>query len=313
LLESCRYRNMQYGFSITCALLIARVSSAFFLPSRAPRFRLESPATAENIDQTFILPIFPLRKAVKLPTESLKLNLYEERYLLMSEHILRQAEDKRMFGAIFCSDKAQMVKAGLGPIVPIIRSGDIGLTFFVHNVDECMVPTLGGELRRRIRLLGSGIHGFQVKRVLHSGFGDETKSLPYIMVEAVPLFDITDTQLKPAVIEFLKKDIRGVDLYQSLELRDEESIENCEENITFWNNDSVDLDLLQRFAEKASKQILPSTFRQELLSFACTSKKLDESSSLLRHQALSTTSTGDRFDPTGEKASLDVSPSVWKE
>lgn len=89
---------------------------------------------AENDDKankgetsSFILPIFPLRKSIKLPGETLTLNLYEERYLAMAEWILlgttgaissrivdtrtnsksnaSSLSSSMMFGALYASDK----------------------------------------------------------------------------------------------------------------------------------------------------------------------------------------------------------------
>jgi hypothetical protein len=56
------------------------------------------------------LPVFPLRKSIRLPTESLTLNLYEDRYIALSEFILEQKQP--IFGALYSSDKPQIVKAG---------------------------------------------------------------------------------------------------------------------------------------------------------------------------------------------------------
>lgn len=142
---------------------------------------------AENDDKankgetsSFILPIFPLRKSIKLPGETLTLNLYEERYLAMAEWILLGTTGARssridtrtnsksnasslsssmMFGALYASDKPQIVSdAGMGPIVPMLRVGDVGVVFPVEHHQQDMVETRGGVDRcRRIRIVGTGV------------------------------------------------------------------------------------------------------------------------------------------------------------
>ena len=52
----------------------------------------QTPHTLE-VSEAFLLPIFPLRKRVRFPTDTLMLNLYEERYLAMSEFILAAEND----------------------------------------------------------------------------------------------------------------------------------------------------------------------------------------------------------------------------
>jgi hypothetical protein len=138
-------------------------------------------------DRSLILPIFPLRKAVRLPTETLTLNLYEERYIAMSEFVL--GSDQRLFGALFSSDKPQVVKGGgMGKIVPMIQPGDIGVVFVLEDSEEGMIPKQeGAPPRRQIRLVGTGAGRFQIQRILHNGYGDD--SLPFIVVEAILLND----------------------------------------------------------------------------------------------------------------------------
>lgn len=122
----------------------------------------------------FVLPIFPLRQRVKLPGESLTLNLYEDRYLAMAEWILmdqksnsnKNPSSKRgsasavtAFGALYASDKPQIVSdKGKGPIVPLLSQGDVGVVFPVETFQEAMIDTLGGnDRRRRIRIVGTGV------------------------------------------------------------------------------------------------------------------------------------------------------------
>lgn len=159
---------------------------------RAPALTAAAGATAANGDASrgdlsLILPIFPLRKAVRLPTETLTLNLYEERYLAMSEFVLES--DQKLFGALFSSDKPQVVKeGGMGKIVPMIQTGDIGVVFVLEDSEELMIPKQeGAPPRRQIRLVGRGAGRFQIQRILHNGYGYD--SLPYIVVEATLFHD----------------------------------------------------------------------------------------------------------------------------
>ena len=75
--------------------------------------------TAKGNSQIIELPIFPLRKTARFPTDFLKLNLYEERYLALAERILQEnGVEGCTFGALYTSNKAQVVSnKGCGPIV----------------------------------------------------------------------------------------------------------------------------------------------------------------------------------------------------
>ena len=144
-----------------------------------------------------ILPLFPLRKSVKLPTETLNLNLYEPRYLAMCDYILnkhnKQSKNEPaapvIFGAVYGSDKPQIVKGGNGPIVPLYEPGDIGTLFVVQHAEEGVRPSTGG---RRIQIRGLAVGRFRVSRIWHNGYGGgeatpsekgEEEALPFILVE----------------------------------------------------------------------------------------------------------------------------------
>jgi Lon protease-like protein len=146
--------------------------------------KVENEAT-EASQHSFRLPIFPLRKTVRLPTEKLTLNLYEDRYLAMAEDILSSENTISFFGAMYSSNKAQIVKDGEGPIVPLLQIGDVGVIFVVTHSQEDMIPTVGGQGRRRIRLEAIGTARFQIQEILCNGYQrglDE--NLPYIVVHA---------------------------------------------------------------------------------------------------------------------------------
>jgi hypothetical protein len=136
-------------------------------------------------EERIILPIFPLRKKVRLPTEKLTLNLYEENYLAMAEYVLQQ--EKSLFGALYCSEKPQVVKRGTGPIVPVVSEGDIGVVCLLDDSEEGLILTVGGEPRRRIRLVSHGAVRFQVTEIIHNGFDEGD----FILVESKILVDDT--------------------------------------------------------------------------------------------------------------------------
>lgn len=117
---------------------------------------------------TIELPLFPLRKFVRVPTDTLSVNLYEERYLAMSEYILDQSS--QMFGAIYSSDKPQIVKGGVGPIVPLLGVGDVGLICVVDEWYDDMVPTRDITYnRRRIKLNAVAVSRFQIEEIIDDG------------------------------------------------------------------------------------------------------------------------------------------------
>jgi hypothetical protein len=173
--------------------------------------------------ERFLLPVFPLRKSVRLPTESIILNLFESRYLAMAEFVLQhptslsawdstigascflslripafessvrgqeniQQRNRPLFGALFSADMPHVVRGDrTRPPVPIASPGDIGVVFEVSESQEDMIPTLNGECRRRIRLCATSLHRFSVEQILHDGYSD--CSLPFMVVLASSLWD----------------------------------------------------------------------------------------------------------------------------
>jgi len=166
--------------------------------------------------EKLILPIFPLRKRVKFPTESLKLTLWEERYKALSRHVLdhhhpsKQSNNvngnmnmntntRPMFGALYCSHKTQIVKGGNKPITPLVEPGDIGI---ICSVTSSQVYINGKEVDasrkyeeevEKIRLWGLGVGRFRVDKVLSNGLDNNVNgkkgSLPFILVEGTRIDD----------------------------------------------------------------------------------------------------------------------------
>jgi Lon protease-like protein len=181
-------------------------SSTAFICSLLPNSRNTHELGA---GKTFTLPIFPLRKAVRLPTETLILNLYEERYLAMSEYILSQ--ETKLFGTLYSSDKPQIVHGGQGPIVPMVDCGDIGVLCTVFEHEEGMVPTATeGFSRRRIRLQALGTSRYEIIKILHRGYDSD---VPFILAEVEALDDLEED------IEDLKEQLERLDIPELLEHR----------------------------------------------------------------------------------------------
>ncbi len=104
---------------------------------------------------TMILPIFPLRKRVKFPTESIQLTLWEERYKSLAQSVLNQSRNRNQhvgsninssdstncsrndqfhtFGIVYASHKPQIIKDGNEPITPLIECGDVGVLCVVKE------------------------------------------------------------------------------------------------------------------------------------------------------------------------------------
>ncbi|CAJ1945897.1 unnamed protein product [Cylindrotheca closterium] len=123
------------------------------------------------------LPLFPLRKSVRVPSDSLTLNLYEERYLAMSESILHNTD--KLFGTIYSSDKPQIVKQGKGVIVPLLEEGDVGVICLVKDDDwkDELVPTRDPLYqRRRIQLNAVAVARFQILEIINDGIGQQQPS-----------------------------------------------------------------------------------------------------------------------------------------
>jgi hypothetical protein len=98
----------------------------------------------------------------------------------MSEYILTT---NQMFGALYSSDKPQLVTKGLGPIVPMIEVGDIGVLCLVVDSQEGMVPTRAGPTVRRIQLNATAITRFRIEKILYDGTINEDTP-PFILVES---------------------------------------------------------------------------------------------------------------------------------
>lgn len=209
--------TMAYGTSLFVVAINLISSKSFNVNSPNKRLSTRIQAEERSSDpnacgpnsERFILPIFPLRKAVKVPTESLTLNLYEGRYLALAEYVL--ASPNRMFGGIYCSEMAQIVKNGVGPIVPMVETGDVGVVCKIVYDAEAMVPTVGGDTRRRIKLEGFAVGRFRIEVILHNGYGDSfvegEGALPFILAEVSRIDDLSPSEDESLQISKLEEQI----------------------------------------------------------------------------------------------------------
>lgn len=290
-------QNFDKMMMLCVVLKIAMITaSAFistaFLGSRpfvdTPNLSLGKSVTNENSivlqrDMTLELPIFPLRKSVRLPTDALKLNLYEERYLAMSEFILKQ--DRPVFGALYASDKPQIVKGGQGPIVPMLDVGDIGVLCFVKEWEEGMVPTQDPSFsRRRIRLNALAVGRFRIEEILNDGTrSPRSKDSPFIMVKASL---VTDNKAVKA--DDIESDLwRLVEAQRPINTSENERVESLVDEITS----------LVSYMDYAK-----GDQRTEVFSFAAASMISAESglSPVLRQSVLELVSIDDRLRKISE-------------
>mmetsp|Transcript_29871 Transcript_29871/g.44112 ORF Transcript_29871/g.44112 Transcript_29871/m.44112 type:complete len:338 (-) Transcript_29871:131-1144(-) len=197
---------MQQGFGFTWLLLLVCNRSGFRLVHSFDRSLMRSlrslrrvGALAEttsaaslesSLDDTFPLPIFPLRKQVRLPGDTLTLNLYEDRYLSMAGDIL--SSNQRIFGALYSSNKPQIMKGGQGPIVPLVTAGDVGVVCKVIFDEDSMVDTpTDGFRRRRIKLDAIAVGRFSVRHVLKNGYDRQDSDHPYILASVQTVDDVS--------------------------------------------------------------------------------------------------------------------------
>ena len=244
-----------------------------------------------------VLPVFPLRKSVKLPTETLTLNLYEERYLAMSDFIVsRQNDGPMVFGAIYGSDKPQMVAKGVGPIVPLFEPGDIGTIFSVVRMQEGVRASTGG---RRVQIFGVGVGRFRIERLLHNGYGGGVAvkeqgedPLPFILVEPSRVQDMELNEMERQQVinlqEEFQKSMKGRRLPAVDESEEESSdkIEREKENASTATSISDSLtqkkltadDFLLGMAPLDTMEI-DQSYLLELFSFAAISSLTPNGSS----------------------------------
>lgn len=205
-----------------------------------------------------VLPIFPLRTSLKFPTENLTLNLFEDRYLAIAEYVLKDQNESRFFGAVHAGFRPQIVRGGVGPIVPLICKGDVGVCFLVDSFEDSLIPTIGSSYRRRIRLLSRGIQRFRINRILDNGFGlvkgkEDASSLPFILAEVEMFSD-------------------------RLSIESESEFDRLALSVTCssLNDELIRVQDAQRYLSEKNRSIRRSATCRESLSFAVASKFVAE-------------------------------------
>lgn len=93
-----------------------------------------------------------------------------------------------MFGALFVGDLPQIVSRGVGPPTPMLHPGLVGTLFVVQEWQEDNIPTLGQDIRPRIRLEAIGVARFQVASIVSDGTS-KSGNLPYVVCNASLIFD----------------------------------------------------------------------------------------------------------------------------
>ncbi len=171
------------------------------------------------------IPIFPLRKFPRFPTDRLTLNLYEERYLQMADCII--TSPLPCFGAIYVAGKPQLVTGGgSGPIVPLLQPGDIGTLFRITNSHEDLLSMNENNYsQRKIKLDAIGIARFRITRIVSDGTlvsgvaPRSTEQRPFIRADVTLLGDEQDPTSK------LRTRYKYNEILQSLQRSTSDSID----------------------------------------------------------------------------------------
>ena len=183
-----------------------------------------------------VIPVFPLRKRVKFPTEKLKLTLWEERYKMLARYVLDNPsssnvdEEHPIFGALYCSHKTQVSRGGTRPITPLVECGDIGIIcsvtsseIFIDGEEVCK-SRKDEEAVEKIRLWGLGVARFRVDRILSDGL-DEQESNGFILVEGTRIDDediFFNSPTKSDEVQIRMKKLLDEDAFDKDSLMDEE-------------------------------------------------------------------------------------------
>ena len=185
------------------------------------------------------IPVFPLRKSIRLITDRLTLHLYEERYLAMCDYMIQQShrpnnsnqQHPLVFGALYVSDKPQLVKRGLGPVVPMLDVGDIGVVCLVHEWEEGQISIDNqSSWKRRITLNAIAATRFRIERIIHDGLGGGARSSeqfakpsPFLFVEASLIRDKTESEENMKRIQHIQGQLEAI--LPRVEFSDRESLQ----------------------------------------------------------------------------------------
>ena len=261
--------------------------------------------TREHPISLIRLPIFPLRKFPRLPTDSLALNLYEDRYLQMSKEAILPTvtrSESSVFGGLYVADLPQIVPKGRGAITPIVQVGQIGTLFIVEDFQLDDIPILRKDFdqQQSVRLNARGVARFRIDTIVSDGTGlvdvvegGNKENLPYLVVNAT-----------------LVSDNNKMTFEQSLDVVDliDEILRKKKSERLLWNpfvrsrGSTSTQELLSEFETVcgAIRRLIPSelwreghtTYRTELLSFFLASQLVSSD----KQQLLKMTTTQQRLD-----------------
>ena len=262
----------------------------------------EEQSYLNSCDDTLLLnlPIFPLRKKVRFPTDKMNLNLYEPRYLALAERVLEQ--EQAIYGAIYCSQKPQMVSyGGLDPITPIVEPGDVGLLCEVYSSNTRPSKDTGSiedgnqlmddqrntkEQKRRIQLSARGVGRFRIEKVLKKGYSLNgaqdigNDDIPYIVVEASLLKDEKIFDQENEKIDALIKKYSS----EILPLAQDLDMIQFDELCKYSKTDRSQTELTELYSPK------------EIFTFALASKLIEKKSAQEMLRILTMTSTLERLE-----------------
>lgn len=121
------------------------------------------------------IPMFPVRQP-RFPTETLKLKLFEPRYVALAREVL--SSEHKVFAAVYCGDVASVLPRGSEPPTPLVAPPAVGVLCEVSRWEEN---------ENFIKLEASAFARCRVSRVASTPAMDTT--LPYIVVCTEPLLD----------------------------------------------------------------------------------------------------------------------------
>ena len=127
------------------------------------------------------LAVFPLRKMPRVPTETVRLRLFEARYLALARAVL--AKEPSVFAAIYCGDAPAVLPFGQAPATPLLKDGSIGVVCRVTEATEDKTK----DGRDRMTLTATALSRCRVISIIQSPiFEGDT---PYLVIESEPVVD----------------------------------------------------------------------------------------------------------------------------
>lgn len=209
-------------------------------------------ALCAGIGQSLEVPVFPLRQP-RFPTEVLRLNLFEARYLALARAVL--SSSPKVFAGVYCGDVASVLPRGTSLPTPLVAPSAVGVLFEVNRSEE----EIAGE--KKIRLEASAFARCRVRSVTSSPAKGGRE--PYIIVDTEPLVDDESTE---AMQEELAT-ARAIDDVEALLEKLWGPYGGRDEDVS---DDSRRYDAVRRFAPALDEEcVIAELERQCLLSSEC--------------------------------------------